>query len=88
MIKRTTLTTALSILGLFGGASQAHAAELEITVTNATKGIFFTPIIATAHSNSFKLFKSGDTATAELKAMAEGGDISGLANRKASGFYR
>ena len=77
MIKK--LATAV---GLIAAATAAHA-ELEITLTNATQGVYFTPVFAAAHNNTFKLFTAGRAANAEttgneLEAMAEDGDISGL----------
>ena len=59
-------------------ASSSFAAELDITVTNLTQGLHFTPIISGAHVTSANLFQVGVAATTELQAMAEGGDIAGL----------
>ncbi|WP_029801807.1 spondin domain-containing protein, partial [Vibrio parahaemolyticus] len=78
MKKRTQLSLVMTSVALAVGAASAQAAELEITVTNATKGIYFTPLIVAAHDSDLHMFKVGESATAELEAMAEGGDISGL----------
>lgn len=78
MKKRTQLSLVMTSVALAVGAASAQAAELEITVTNATKGIYFTPLIVAAHGSDLHMFKVGESATAELEAMAEGGDISGL----------
>ncbi|PCI56661.1 MAG: hypothetical protein COB45_04770 [Gammaproteobacteria bacterium] len=59
-------------------SSQVQAQDLSITVTNLTQGLHFTPIITAAHIDGDHIFMVGSTATAELQAMAEGGDISGL----------
>lgn len=59
-------------------AGTAGAATLDVEVTNATSGIYFTPLLITAHAAGEHLFQPGSPATAELQAMAEGGDISGL----------
>ena len=59
-------------------ASFAQAAELEITVENLTRGIAFTPLLIAAHDMDSHLFTTGEMASPELQAMAEGGDISGL----------
>ena len=59
-------------------ASQAPAAELDIEITNLTHGIFFTPLLVTAHNNSVDFFTTGSAASAELQAMAEGGNITPL----------
>ncbi|MFA0084660.1 spondin domain-containing protein [Vibrio sp. 10N.261.51.F12] len=69
----TSVTAALS------GVS-AQAAELDITLTNATKGIYFTPLIVAAHDSTLVMFRTGESASPELEAMAEGGDISGLSS--------
>jgi len=54
------------------------AAEIDIKIINLTQGIYFTPIIAAAHTGDASMFKVGMAASDELQAMAEGGDISGL----------
>lgn len=54
------------------------AQELEITLTNLTQGIHYTPFIIAAHTADASLYQLGEPASAELQAMAEGGDISGL----------
>lgn len=56
----------------------AQAAELEVSVTNLTGGIHFTPLLVAAHPAATHLFHTGEAASAALRAMAEGGDISGL----------
>lgn len=58
-----------------------QAGEIEVSLTNATKGLYFTPILIIAHDNDKYIFRSGTPASPELKAMAEGGDISGLASK-------
>ena len=78
MNKRTQISLVISSAMFALGAAQAQAAQLEVTVTNATKGIYFTPILAAAHDSSLFMFRTGETASAELESMAEGGDISGL----------
>jgi len=73
-IKNTLI--AASLLSAFSTA--VNAQELEITVTNLTQGTYFTPLVVSAHSSEHSLFTTGESATPELQAMAEGGDISGL----------
>ena len=60
-------------------ASNNHAATLDIEISNLTHGIYFTPLLVSAHNGSDHLFQLGTSASSELQAMAEGGDISGLA---------
>ena len=76
MIRLTTSALALAIAGT---ASMSHAAEFDVAITNVTAGVFFTPLLVSAHSDGQSMFMAGATASAELQAMAEGGDISGLA---------
>ncbi|WP_372588624.1 spondin domain-containing protein [Pseudoalteromonas xiamenensis] len=55
------------------------AASVEVKITNLTQGIYFTPLLVAAHSGDSHLYQVGSKATLQLQAMAEGGDISGLA---------
>lgn len=59
-------------------SSPVIAQDLDITVTNLTHGSHFTPLLIAAHTNAVHLFQTGAPASANLTAMAEGGDISGL----------
>lgn len=77
MIKNTiTLAIAGSALGL---ASMANAAEYEVSVTNITAGVYFTPLIVAAHAPDVAMFNTGSVASTQLQAIAEGGDVSGMA---------
>ena len=67
---------AAGLFGLFSAASQAEV--LNITVTNLTHGIYFTPVITAAHDANTSIFHGAEAASAELQALAEGGDISGV----------
>jgi hypothetical protein len=62
---------------LFGGVV-ANAADINVRVTNLTNGIWNTPFLIAAHPDGTSLFEVGQPASANLQAMAEGGDISGL----------
>ncbi|MBQ4834079.1 spondin domain-containing protein [Pseudoalteromonas sp. MMG010] len=74
-MKASTLTMAT----LLAVASQSTlAAELEVEFTNLTKGLYFTPVLITAHDSEDKLFEVATEASTALQAMAEGGDISAL----------
>lgn len=75
-IKKAATTATLLSAALFTQA--AFAAEIDIKITNLTQGIYFTPIIAAAHTGDASLYTVGMAASDELQAMAEGGDISGL----------
>lgn len=54
------------------------AAQIDITVTNLTQGIYFTPLLISGHSDSVDLFELGSSASTDLQAMAEGGSIAEL----------
>jgi len=73
----TKLITAMALASSVF-ASTAQAAEYSISITNLTRGIYFTPLLVTAHDPAATIFQTGEVASASLQAMAEGGDISGL----------
>jgi len=62
----------------FASAQFASAQILDVKITNLTQGMFFTPLLVSAHDNSSHIFESGATASGSLQAMAEGGDLTGL----------
>ena len=66
-------TTALSTNVFAGGL------KYEVSITNLTKSIQFTPILVAAHKNKVSLFELGQPASDELGLLAEGGDTSGVA---------
>lgn len=72
------ITTLLSVSAVAFASSTIMAQDLSITVTNLTQGLHFTPVITSAHDSDSHIFTAGNAASAELQAMAEGGDISGL----------
>lgn len=47
----------------------------EVTITNITRGSFFTPVLVASHRPGVELFTLGQAASEELAALAEGGDI-------------
>lgn len=73
LIPRVLIATALA-----ASFSVLHAAELEVRVTNLTRGIHFTPLLVTAHPQATSLFGAGQPASPSLRAMAEGGDTAAL----------
>lgn len=66
--------------GLFAAvcAASANAAALDVQIKNLTKGIAFTPVMVVAHTDQ-DLFSVGSEASADIKSMAEGGSLDGLA---------
>jgi len=71
-----TQTLVAAALGL-GGVAQAT--DFEVTVTNITAGVYFTPLIASAHPADVSMFEVATEASPQLQAIAEGGDVSGMA---------
>lgn len=70
-----------SLIGILACSASlgASATDFSVEVTNLTRGSYFTPLLVAAHPAENNLFVSGQPASASLQAMAEGGDISGLA---------
>jgi hypothetical protein len=52
--------------------------DLNISITNLTQGLHFTPLIVAAHNGDASIFSVATTASSELQMMAGGGDVSGL----------
>ena len=79
-------TGKLLATGLLAAAlSQGAIAEdnpvrtYDITITNLTKSVQFTPILAASHNQRISMFEAGEPATDELAALAEGGAVGPLA---------
>lgn len=72
------IKTTLSILLALTASHGAHAAHLDIALTNLTQNIVFTPLLVVAHDSATHLFEVGQPASDNVQAMAEGGDLSGL----------
>lgn len=60
-------------------ASKSGGQNYEVTITNLTKKQVLTPPILISHRNSYVLFSVTRPASAELAALAEGGDTQPLA---------
>jgi len=69
-------TGLLMMVGTLMSSIPAAAADFSLTIVNTTNGVYFTPLLITAHEENVHLFEAGQPASAELQAMAEGGDIS------------
>ena len=68
---------AVTASGLFG-VTTASATDFNVRIVNLTNGIFFTPFLVAAHPAGDSLFTAGQPASANLQAMAEGGDNTAL----------
>ena len=69
---------ALTLTGGLMASGSLLAQEISISVTNLTNATYFTPLLVAAHNRHTDLFEPGVAASANLQAMAEGGNISGL----------
>jgi hypothetical protein len=72
------LFSAIFLTASLLGAQTASATDFNVRITNLSNGIYFTPFLVAAHPEGSSLFATGQPASANLQAMAEGGDISGL----------
>lgn len=54
------------------------AADLSVTITNLTRGTWFTPLLVSAHPNSFTAFTEGSAASVQVQSVAEAGDTTGV----------
>jgi len=85
-IKNKSTLTVLGAAVVFSMlTSTAYAQKVTVTLQNLTHGSHFTPLLVAAHNADTQVFKAGETASASLQAMAEGGDISGLVNDLSAG---
>ena len=79
-----TLAVVLGLASAFAAMAnddddQWAAARYEVKITNLTRGQQFTPILATSHKASVRLFEVGQPASAELAILAEEGNTAPLA---------
>ena len=79
-----TLAVVLGLVSAFAAMAnddddQWAAARYEVKITNLTRGQQFTPILATSHKASVRLFEVGQPASAELAILAEEGNTAPLA---------
>ena len=77
-MKRITIITVILALAISLVSVDAFAdrkkAHYELTVTNITKGLLFTPILLLAHKKGVNLFTPGSPASEALEELAEGGN--------------
>ena len=60
------------------GRSNGRGSLYEVTITNITRGAFFTPVLVASHRSGVNLFTLGQAASAELATLAEAGDVAPL----------
>jgi len=75
-MKKTALAALLA--ASVAGGQVAQATDFDVEITNLSNAIYFTPFLVAAHPAGNNLFVTGQAASANLQAMAEGGDTSGL----------
>jgi hypothetical protein len=56
------------VVGSLLTLGQAAAAEITVTVKNLTNGIYFTPLLISAHDGDTHLFETGSPASATWTA--------------------
>ena len=78
MIKFFVKTLVVLSVGMLLTAGQVMANTIYVTVKNLTNGLYFTPLLITAHDSNTRLFELGVQASEELQYMAEGGNIGPL----------
>ncbi len=74
--------SALFLAAIAAPLSSAQAAQVTLSFSNlsAANGAALTPIFLALHNGSFDAFDVGGTASSAIKAVAELGDVSGLAS--------
>jgi len=80
-----TLPLALSTAVSTTVSTAVSAQTLDVTITNLTHGLHFTPLYVNAHGSDDHLFEVGQSASAAIQAMAEGGAITDLSTGKPTG---
>lgn len=77
LLRRTLMTAAASALLLSSTAASANgSASYQVTITNITHSINFTPILVSSHRRGVSIYELGSKASDALTAIAEGGDTS------------
>lgn len=77
--KKLLVLTSLTLTLILPSSLNAQQ-SIRVTVENlqSADGFYFTPVWLGFHDGSFDLFDAGQTASASLEALAEGGDVSGV----------
>lgn len=76
LFKQSVFAGAIA-LGAMATSTAALADRVEVKIENLTSAIYFTPVLAVAHSAKVDLFSTGEPASAGIQAIAEGGDVAG-----------
>ena len=81
----TGMALRLAVASALMLAAPAFASDLTVSVTNLTRGTWFTPLLVSAHPASFKSFTEGSAASVQIQSVAEAGDITGVQAQLPSG---
>lgn len=66
-------------------AGTAHAVDVELSITNLTNAMYFTPRLAIAHDSTVDAFEVGESASTALAWLAEAGVIDDAQNAASAG---
>lgn len=77
-MKLITGVLAMGLLMNSAAWADEHVHTYKVRVTNLTKGVNFTPLLAATHTTSIRFFTLGFPASDELADLAEGGATGGL----------
>ncbi|MCP4324201.1 MAG: hypothetical protein GY787_20565 [Alteromonadales bacterium] len=80
MKKSNLLLLSAAMIASSSAIANTHTVNTyEVTVTNLTKNINFTPVMIAAHETKVNFFEVGQPASAAVERVAEGGDTSQIA---------
>lgn len=69
----------------FATVGTASAVTLDVSITNLTNSMYFTPRLVVAHDNTVDTFEVGETSSTALAWLAEAGVIDDAQNAASSG---
>ncbi len=78
MTRRGLNALLICLTGILLSGTAAADSYYEVTVTNLTKGMTFTPIMVATTRRGDQFFQLGEEASSQLEAMAEAGDLGPL----------
>lgn len=77
MFKKIGSILAISLLPTITTVN-SYAAVVDITITNLTHAIYFTPLLVAAHADTSDIYTVGTAASDALEKLAEGGDFTDI----------
>lgn len=85
--KSLVILTAAASIAFSVHAKYGYETSYKVTIKNISKGLSFTPLLTASHNSAFSVFNIGEQASEHVARIAEGGDISGLAEQFDSSEY-